>query len=104
MSIGSDIRDDANKPESVSRRETVFSSAAVPYVLSTMDAFVIVSSSLLGGIGYQFVAVNPIASVLPYWAVGLLASFIHILRMSGSVYYDFPESAKPRVEIGEILV
>jgi Undecaprenyl-phosphate glucose phosphotransferase len=104
MSIGSDIRDDASKLESVSRRETVFSSAAVPYVLSTMDAFVIVSSSLLGGIGYQFVAGNPIASVLPYCAVGLLASFIHILRMSGSGYYDFPESAKPRVEIGEILV
>jgi Undecaprenyl-phosphate glucose phosphotransferase len=104
MSIGSDIRDDASKLESVSRRETVFSSAAVPYVLSTMDAFVIVSSSLLGGIGYQFVAGNPIASVLPYCAVGLLASFIHILRMSGSGYYDFPESAKPRLEVGEILV
>jgi Undecaprenyl-phosphate glucose phosphotransferase len=104
MSIGSDIRDDANKLESVSRRETVFSSAAVPYVLSTMDAFVIVSSSLLGGIGYQFVAGNPIASILPYCAVGLLASFFHILRMSGSGYYDFPESAKPRVEMGEILV
>jgi Undecaprenyl-phosphate glucose phosphotransferase len=104
MSIGSDIRDDASKLDSVSRREASFSSAAIPYALSTMDAFVVVSSSLIGGIGYQFAAGNPIASVLPYCAVGLLASFIHILRMSGSGYYDFPESAKPRVEIGEILV
>src|SRR5262249_32837997 len=36
--------------------------------------------------------------------VGLFASFIHILRMSGSGYYDFPDSAKPRVEITQILV
>jgi Undecaprenyl-phosphate glucose phosphotransferase len=42
--------------------------------------------------------------MFPHLAVGLLASFIHILRMSGSGYYDFPDSAKPRVEIGEILV
>src|ERR1700733_964405 len=104
MSIGSDIRNDASKLENRSRRETSFSSAAIPYILSTTDAFVIVSSSLIGGIGYQFAAGNPIASVLPYYAVGLLASFIHILRMSGSSYYDFPESAKPRVEIAEILV
>ena len=43
-------------------------------------------------------------NVLPHCAVGLLASFIYILRMSGSGYYDFPDSAKPRVEISEILV
>jgi undecaprenyl-phosphate galactose phosphotransferase/putative colanic acid biosynthesis UDP-glucose lipid carrier transferase len=47
---------------------------------------------------------NPVPNILPHCAVGLLASFIHVLRMSGSNYYDFPDSAKPRVEIGEILV
>src|SRR4029434_7924378 len=31
-------------------------------------------------------------------------SIIYILRMSGNSYYDFPDSAKPRVEIREILV
>ena len=35
---------------------------------------------------------------------GSLAGLIHILRMSGSGYYGFPESAKPRVETSEILV
>ena len=47
---------------------------------------------------------NPVPSVLPHCAVGLLASFIHILRMSGSGYYDFPDCAKPRDETGAILV
>ena len=42
--------------------------------------------------------------ILPHCAVGLLASFIYILRMSGGGFYDFPDGAKPRVEIGEILV
>jgi undecaprenyl-phosphate galactose phosphotransferase/putative colanic acid biosynthesis UDP-glucose lipid carrier transferase len=61
-------------------------------------------SSIAGGIGYQLSLGNPIPNILPHCAVGLLASFIQILRMSGSGYYDFPDSAKPRVEIGEILV
>ena len=61
-------------------------------------------SSLAGAIGYQLLAGNPMPDVLPHCAVGLLASFIHILRMRGSGYYDFPENAKPRVEIVEILV
>ena len=47
---------------------------------------------------------NPIPSILPHCAVGLLASLIHILRMNGKGYYDFPDSAKPRVEFSEILV
>jgi hypothetical protein len=81
-----------------------FSSNAVPYLLSTADAFVILLSSVAGGIGHQLSAGNAVPNVLPYCAVGLLASFIHILRMSGSGYYDFPDSAKPRVEIGEILI
>ena len=59
---------------------------------------------MVGGIGYHLFIGNPLPDVLPYCAVGLLASFIHILRMSGSGYYDFPDCAKPRVEIGEILI
>src|SRR5215218_5813165 len=104
MSIGSDIRDKAGQLESRGRPPATFSNDAIPYFLSTADAFIILLSSLVGGIGYQLAAGNPIPSILPYCAVGLLASFIHILRMSGSGYYDFPDSAKPRVEIGEILV
>jgi undecaprenyl-phosphate galactose phosphotransferase/putative colanic acid biosynthesis UDP-glucose lipid carrier transferase len=33
-----------------------------------------------------------------------MASFIYILRMSGIGYYDLPDSAKPGVEIAQILV
>jgi len=33
-----------------------------------------------------------------------MAAFIHILRMSGIGYYDLPDSAKPGVEITQILV
>src|SRR5882757_6975238 len=105
MSIGSDIRDNLGKLEDpLSKPPARFSSGAVPYLLSTADAFVILLSSVAGGVGYQLAIGNAVPNILPHCAVGLLASFIHILRMSGSGYYDFPDSAKPRVEISEILV
>jgi Undecaprenyl-phosphate glucose phosphotransferase len=105
MSIGSDVRDKMAQLEgSSSEPPAIFSSDALPYLLSTADAFVILLSNLAGGIGYQLAVGNPMPNILPHCAVGLLASFIHILRMSGSGYYEFPDSAKPRVEVGEILV
>ena len=104
MSVGADIGDEVSPIDKSAGGPARFSSSGVPYLLSTADAFVILLSSIVGGIGYQLSAGYPAPNVLPYCAVGLLASFIHILRMSGSGYYDFPDSAKPRVEIGEILV
>ena len=105
MSSGSDIRDNAGQLDDFSGKPPAsFSSDAIPYLLSTADAFIILLSSVAGGIGYQLSVGYPMPNILPHCAVGLLASFIHILRMSGSGYYDFPDSAKPRVEIGEILV
>jgi Undecaprenyl-phosphate glucose phosphotransferase len=105
MSIGSDIRDKAaHLDDSSSKPHASLSSDAIPYLLSTADAFIILSSSIAGGIGYQLSLGNAVPNILPHCAVGLLASFVHILRMSGSGYYDFPDSAKPRVEIGEVLV
>ena len=105
MSIGSDIRDKTGQLEDFSSEPPAsLSSDAIPYLLSTADAFIILLSSVAGGIGYQLSVGNPMPNILPHCAVGLLASFIHILRMSGSGYYDFPDSAKPRVEISEILV
>jgi Undecaprenyl-phosphate glucose phosphotransferase len=105
MSIGADIGDKlGQRDEIASKPPARFSSNAVPYLLSTADAFVILLTSVAGGVGYQLAIGNPLPSILPHCAVGLLASFIHVLRMSGSGYYDFPDSAKPRVEIGEILV
>jgi Undecaprenyl-phosphate glucose phosphotransferase len=105
MSIGSDLRDKTGPLEEFSRAPpTSFSSDAIPYVLSTADAVIILISSLAGGISYQLLAGYPMPNLLPYCAVGLLAGLFYILRMKGSGYYDFPDSAKPRVEIGEILV
>jgi Undecaprenyl-phosphate glucose phosphotransferase len=105
MSIGSEIRSKAGQLDNSSGRPPAsLSGDAIPYLLSTTDALVILLSSLAGGIGYQFWANNPVADILPYCAVGLLTSFIHILRMSGSGYYDFPDCAKPRVETVAILV
>jgi Undecaprenyl-phosphate glucose phosphotransferase len=105
MSIGSGIRDKARQLEDSSGRQPAsFSSDAIPYLLSTADAFVVLLSSLAGGIGYQLSVGYSMPNILSHCAVGLIASFIYISRMSGSGYYDFPDSAKPRVEIGEILV
>lgn len=105
MSIRSDIRDEAEQGSRFSPPgATLFSGENIPYLLSTADAFVILLSSVAAGIGYQLLMGNPVPSALPHCAVGLLASFIHILRMSGGSYYDFAESAKPRVEITDILV
>jgi Undecaprenyl-phosphate glucose phosphotransferase len=105
MAIESGIHDDADRARgSVGSTPAAFSSDVIPYLLSTADAFVILLSSVAGGIGYQLAIGNAVPNVLPHCAVGLLASFIHILRMSGTGYYDFPDSAKPRIEIGQILV
>ena len=105
MSIGSEIRNRPSELEhAAARRPAKLSSNAVPYLLSTADAFVIVASSVLSGIGYQLAIGNAVPNILPHCAVGLLASFIHILRMSGGGYYDFPDCAKPRVEMTDILV
>jgi undecaprenyl-phosphate galactose phosphotransferase/putative colanic acid biosynthesis UDP-glucose lipid carrier transferase len=79
-------------------------SEVIPYTLSTLDVLVIILSSVIGGIGYQLIAGYPLPNLLPYCAVGLMASFIYVLRMSGSGYYDLPDSAKLGVEITEVLV
>jgi undecaprenyl-phosphate galactose phosphotransferase/putative colanic acid biosynthesis UDP-glucose lipid carrier transferase len=105
MSIGSDISGKTGQLKDLSSSPRAgCPSEAVPYILSLADALIIVFSSLAGGIGYQLSVGYPMPNILPYCAVGLLASLIHILRMRGSDYYDFPDCAKPRVEIGEILV
>ena len=106
MSIGSDIRDKTGQLERFleAGRRRVFPATLFPIFYRQPTHLIILLSSMAGGIGYQLSAGNPMPNILPHCAVGLLASFIHILRMSGSGYYDFPDSAKPRVEIGEILV
>ncbi len=104
MSISSEIRDERPLENLSSPRQTNFSGDAVPLLLPIADGVVILVSSLLGGIGYQLLAQNPIPSIASYLAVGLVASLIYILRMNGKGYYVFPECAKPRIELSEVLV
>src|SRR5579871_2666388 len=104
MSIGSEIREDRPLGDLAGARTTGFSGPTIPYILATADGMAILLSGLLGGLGYNFLAGNAIPNIAPYFAVGLLASIIHIFQMKGKGYYVFPDSAKPGVEIDEILV
>ena len=105
MSIGSDIRDQTGRLENFSRAAPKsLSSDAIPYILSTADAVIILISSLLGGIGYQVLAGYSVPNLTAYCAIGLLAGLLHILRMKGSGYYALPDCAKARVETADILV
>ena len=104
MSLGSEV---GGKTGAVGHRlheRLGVSRELIPYLLSTADACVILMTSIISGVGYQVAIGNEIPSILPHAAVGLLASFIYILRISGTGYYDFPECVKPRVEIANILV
>jgi undecaprenyl-phosphate galactose phosphotransferase/putative colanic acid biosynthesis UDP-glucose lipid carrier transferase len=105
MSLGSAVGGETGAAGRQLKGRSSFSSEFIPYVLSTIDASVILTTSILAGIAYQAAAFgNDAPDVLSYAAVGLLASFIYILRLSGTGYYDFPECAKPRVETAKILV
>jgi undecaprenyl-phosphate galactose phosphotransferase/putative colanic acid biosynthesis UDP-glucose lipid carrier transferase len=104
MSLGSQVGGKTGTAGHHLGEPSSFSTEFVPYLLSTTDALIILTTSILSGIAYQIALGNEIPSVLPHAAVGLLASFIYILRMSGSGYYDFPECAKPHVETANILV
>ena len=104
MSIGSEIREERPLGDLAGARTTGFSGPTIPYILATADGMAILLSGLLGGLGYNFLAGNAIPNIAPYFAVGLLASIIHIFQMKGKGYYVFPDSAKPGVEIDEILV
>jgi Undecaprenyl-phosphate glucose phosphotransferase len=102
MSVGSGVGDKSG--HLAPSRRTTFSCESIPYLLSTADASIILLSSIVSGVAYQWSIGNAAPSLLPHCAVGLLASFIHILRLSGSGYYDFQNAAKPRVESVEIIV
>jgi Undecaprenyl-phosphate glucose phosphotransferase len=104
MSIESGIRDKVGEIQySIGRSAANFSTEVIPYVLPALDAFIILLSCLAGGISYHLLIGDPF-EILPLCAVGSLASLIYILRMNGSGYYELQESAKPRVELREILV
>ena len=69
MSIGADIGNKVGQlDKSAGGSPARFSSSAVPYFLSTADAFVILLSSVAGGIGYQLSVGNAVPNVLRWYA------------------------------------
>src|SRR5437764_9761682 len=105
MPTRSEVRD--HKPElgaSLKANPVAFPCEAIPYLLSTADALVVLFASLFGGFTYHWVSGTPIPDLSAYFALGLVASFVHIVRMGGRGYYDFESAAKPNVEIVEVLI
>src|ERR1700730_170339 len=103
MSVDSSIRDKIEQIQYSIRSTASFPTEALPFVLRILDAVIILLSCLTGGICYHLLIGDPF-EVLPLSAVGLLASLIYILRMNGGDYYELQESAKPQLEVREILV
>lgn len=104
MSMQSGIRNTAGKIEySIGRSGRGFSAEVIQSTLLALDAFIILLSCLAGGIGYHLFTGGRF-EVAAQCAVGFLTSLIYVLRMNSSGYYELQESAKRRVEIGEILV
>jgi undecaprenyl-phosphate glucose phosphotransferase len=101
MSVESSIHD---KIDAETQSTASFPTEVVPYTLLAVDAFIILLSSLVGGFGYELTIGGRTPDVMPLCAVGALASVIYILRMNGSGYYGLSESAKPQLEMREILV
>jgi Undecaprenyl-phosphate glucose phosphotransferase len=105
MSMGSQINNnnsDVTAPFETPR--AMFPSEVLPYLLSTADALIILLVSLFGAFFYHWVTGTPVPDLTAYGALGLIASFIHIVRLSGTGYYDFERAAKPDVEITEVVI
>ncbi len=90
--------------ESDERPRVTFSCETIPYLLATTDALIILLFCLFGAFFYHWIFNSPLPDLTAYFALGLIASFIHIVRLGGHGYYDFERAAKPGVEIIEVLV
>jgi Undecaprenyl-phosphate glucose phosphotransferase len=104
MAIGTEIvkREDV-RPHADARR-AVCSLEAIPYLISSADALVVLGAGLFGAVFYHWASDTPLPELTGYFALGLIASFIHIVRQGGRGYYDFDQVGKPGVEIAEILI
>ena len=104
MSIGSEIGGRKSEVTSSFEPRTTFPCEAVPYLVSTADAVIILIASLLGAVAYHWLSDTPVPDLTAYFALGLIASFIHIARQGGRGYYDFERLAKSGVEVAEVLI
>jgi Undecaprenyl-phosphate glucose phosphotransferase len=103
MSVESGIHEKIEIEHSIDR-STFFRAEFIFCLLMAVDAFTILVSCLVSGVCYQLLSSGYVPEILPLFAVGFLTSFIYILRMNGSGYYDFQEAAKLRLEVRDILV
>lgn len=107
MSLETELRGDVRSPVRL-HDAGIFSGVSIPYLLAMSDALVILLASVLSGLAYQAFSYQAFSgsssAALSYGAVGLMASFVYILRMSGAGHYDFPECARPQVEFNDILI
>ena len=101
MSYGSEA---GQRDAAFARSRISFPCEAIPYLLSTADALIIVLSALISGVAYHFITDTPLPDAAAYFAVGLVASFVHIVRLGGRGYYDFDVACKPGVETVEVII
>jgi undecaprenyl-phosphate galactose phosphotransferase/putative colanic acid biosynthesis UDP-glucose lipid carrier transferase len=104
MSIKIEINDLESNLRAFETSRASFPSEAIPYLVSSSDALIVLLASLVGAVSYHWVSDTPVPDLTAYFALGLIASFIHIARQSGRGYYDFEQVAKPDVEIVEVLI
>src|SRR5438477_9978856 len=97
------IRTEANFKVQLDARRATFPCEAIPYLLSTTDALIVLVASLLGAVSYHMISATPLPDLAAYFALGLISSFIHIARQSGRGYYELEQVTKPGVEIAELL-
>jgi undecaprenyl-phosphate galactose phosphotransferase/putative colanic acid biosynthesis UDP-glucose lipid carrier transferase len=103
LSSTSDVRDGNSKVRPSPSLDFSISSEAIPSILLTIDFASVLLSSLIGGLAYQYAAGNSVPSYAPYYATGLLAGVIYVLRMSAKGFYKFPDNGVRPIEMGEIL-
>lgn len=105
MSIDSDVRGEAVRLEHFpSLPPASISSQAIPYVLSAIDASIIVFCSVAAAILYRAAMGDPPLGAEPQLAVGLLASIFYVLRMSRGGLYECSQTATASVEVREIFI
>src|SRR5665213_2168744 len=104
MSIRSETDQGSNISAGFEPPRASFSHDTVPYLVSSTDALVILLASVFGAVFYHWVSETPVPDLDAYFALGLIASFIHIARQGGQGYYDFERVATPGVEIVPVLI
>jgi undecaprenyl-phosphate galactose phosphotransferase/putative colanic acid biosynthesis UDP-glucose lipid carrier transferase len=104
MSIRSEADQGSNISTGFEPPRANFSHETVPYLVSSTDALVILLASVFGAVFYHWVSETPVPDLDAYFALGLIASFIHIARQGGQGYYDFDRVATPGVEIVPVLI